>query len=88
MTLLGLLTALIGGVTWAWRAPLAHLLLSGVSVGVVAFLLAELVDINIHGPTALLLFVVVAGLLGCALILLLAAIRFTLSRRKRSGDKS
>jgi hypothetical protein len=83
MTLLGLLAALIGGVTWAWRAPLVRLLLSGVSMGVVAFLLDELVDINIHGPTALFMFVVVAGVFGCALILLIAATRFVLSRWRR-----
>jgi hypothetical protein len=76
LTLLGLLAILIGGVAWARRAPLASVILSGGSVGVVAFLLAELVDINVHGPTAILMFVVFACALGCVLILGIAASRF------------
>lgn len=82
MILLGLLAALIGAVTWACRAPLVYLPLSGVSAGVVAFLLAELVNINIHGPTGVFLFVVPACVLACALILLIAAVRFLLPRRR------
>jgi hypothetical protein len=84
MTLLGLLAALIGGLVWAYHARLVYLPLSGVPLGVAAFLLAELVNINIHGPTGILMFVVFTGLLGSALILLIAAVRFALSRRQRS----
>jgi hypothetical protein len=82
LTVLGLLAILIGGASWACRAPLGYSLLSGVLVGVVALLLAELININIHGPTAIFLYVIFAGSLGCALILLIAAIRFALSRRQ------
>jgi hypothetical protein len=75
MTLLGLLAILIGGVAWARRAPLVNLLFVGISTGVATFLLAVLSHINVHGPTAILMFVVFAGALGCILILLIAADR-------------
>jgi len=84
LTLLGLLATLIGAVFWPLRTRLVHILLSGLSVGIATFLLAILVDINVHGPTAILLYVVFAGALGCALMLLIAAVRFALSRRRFS----
>jgi hypothetical protein len=87
-TPLGLLAAVIGGLTWACRAQLVYLLLAAASVGIVAFLLAELVNINIHGPTAIFIFVIFAGALFCVLILLIAAVRFTLARRQQSSDLS
>ena len=82
MTVIGLLSVLIGVVAWAWRAPLFYLMFAGLSVGVLAFFVAELVNINVHGPTALFMFIYLAGMLGCALILSVAAIRFVLSRRQ------
>ncbi|MGC1968531.1 MAG: hypothetical protein WA603_12740 [Candidatus Acidiferrales bacterium] len=48
----------------------------GFSLGFVAFLLGELVNINIHGPTAVVIFVIVAAALGAVVILVLAALRF------------
>jgi hypothetical protein len=59
------------------------LLLSGISAGVLAILLAVLVDINIHGSTAILLFVVFAGALGCVLILFIAVARFAQRNRAK-----
>jgi hypothetical protein len=82
MTVIGLLSVLIGVVAWAWRAPLFSLMFAGLSVGVLAFFVAEFVNINVHGPTALFAFIDLAGMLGCALILSVAAIRFVLSRRQ------
>jgi hypothetical protein len=79
-TLLGVLALLIGGGIWAWRAPLIHLLVSGASMGISAFLLIRLADINIHGPTAILIFVVIADALGGTLILLIALRRFAFSQ--------
>jgi hypothetical protein len=82
MTLLGLVAVLIGGLAWARSAPLVHLLWTGVSAGVVAFLLAVFAGINIHGPTGVLVYVVFAGALGCVLILLVALDRY--SQRKEN----
>jgi hypothetical protein len=75
MALLGLLAALIGSVAWARRAPRIHLLWAGLSVGVASLLLAALGNINVHGPTAIFMFVVLAGALGRFLILVIAADR-------------
>jgi hypothetical protein len=75
MTLLGLLAILVGSVAWARRAPLVNLLWAGISTGVATLLLAVLSHINVHGPTAILMFVVFAGALDCILILLVAADR-------------
>jgi len=83
MTLLGLLAALIGGVAWASEAPLVHLLLAGVSAGVAAFLLIVFGNINVHGPSVILIFLVLAGVAGSALILLVAAIRIAQRAWKR-----
>jgi hypothetical protein len=44
-------------------------------VGVASLLLAVLGNINVHGPTGILAFVVFAGALGCVLILVIAADR-------------
>jgi len=75
-TALGLLGTLIGSVSWARRAPLVQVLISGASGGLATVLLAEFVDINVHGPTAILLFVMFAGALGSVVILFIAAFRF------------
>jgi len=73
MTMLGLLATLIGGAMWARRAPLIHLLWSGISVGLASLLLGLFGDINVHGPTGILVFVVLAGALACVLILVIGA---------------
>ena len=64
MTLLGLLAILVGGILWAWRAPLAQVPLAGVSVGIVAFSLVEFANINIHESTAILVPVVMVSAVG------------------------
>jgi hypothetical protein len=83
MTLVGLLATLIGGVIWACRAPIVWSLLSGLSIWVVALLLLELVNINVHGTTAMFLPVIFAAVISGALLLLIAAVRFVLSLRTR-----
>jgi hypothetical protein len=83
MTLIGLFSVLVGVAAWAWRAPLFYSIFAGLSVGALAFFVAEFVNINVHGPTALFTFVDLAGMLGCVLILSVAAIRFVLSRRRQ-----
>jgi hypothetical protein len=82
MTVLGLLTVFL---TWAFRAPVAYALFSGISLGAILLLVAEFVNIsfNIHGPSAILLFAGFAALLGCIMTLVIAAVRFALSRRRR-----
>ena len=57
----GLLTAIIGSVVWARRAPNAQVISVAVSIGAAIFYLAALVDINIHAPSAILMFVGVFG---------------------------
>jgi hypothetical protein len=83
MTILGLVSVLIGGAIWACHAPLAYLPLAGFSAAILVFVLAEVVQINIHGWTGILMFVVLAGSVGCVLILVIAAVRFALSSPKR-----
>ena len=84
MTFLGLLATLIGSVAWARRAPVVHLLWAGLSLGFASLLLAVLGNINVHGPTAIFMYVVFAGALGCLLILVIAADR--LGQPKREND--
>jgi hypothetical protein len=72
----GSLAALGGTLIWAYRAPLESVVLLGFSLGFVAFLLGELVNINIHDPTAVFVFVIIAAALGAVVILVLAALRF------------
>jgi hypothetical protein len=83
MTLIGLFSVLVGVAAWAWRALPFYSIVAGLSVGALAFFVAEFVKINVHAPTALFTFVDLAGMLGCVLILSVAAIRFVLSRRRR-----
>jgi len=79
LTLLGLLTAVVGGLIWAYRARIESAAVSGILVGIAALLLGRLVNINVHGPSAVFLFVILAGALGSVLILAIVAIRFAVS---------
>lgn len=78
VTLFGLLSALVGSGIWARRAPFLLVLGLGALEGIIAFLLAVIVDINNHGPTAILIMVVFAGAIGCVVILSTAVSRFGL----------
>ena len=73
LTVLGLLTLLIGAVVWARRALLRQLLWAGAGTGVATFLFAELLLSKLHGYSLILLFVVSAGSLACVLMFLMAA---------------
>jgi len=75
MTGLGLLSTLTGGVIWARRAPPVHVFTSGVLAGLAVVLVALLVDINVHGPTAMLILVEIAGAVGSIVMLSIAGIR-------------
>jgi len=80
MTLLGLLAALIGGLIWAWRASVVWLFVFAMVFGGPGLLLAEFGQFNVHGPDAVLIFVVLAALAIGGLFLLMAGLRFALSR--------
>lgn len=86
MTLIGLLAVLIGSVILAYRASIAWLFSSGLVVGVVGFLIGEFGDINIHGPTAILMFVVFAAVGIGGVLVLIAVTRFVSSRLKREQN--
>ena len=82
MTLLGLLAASIGAVIWASRTPVIYLAVSGGSVVLLAFLLAEVVNINVHGPTEIFLFVIPMLAVSAAVLSVIAAVRYMRSRWK------
>lgn len=81
-TILGLLLALAGSALWASTAPLARVFVSGVSVATLAILLIVLVNVNVHGPTALFLFVIPAAIVCAALLLLKATSRYLGAREQ------
>lgn len=83
MTLFGLLMAMVGGVLWACVAPFSYLLPWGVSIGVAALLLVKLLDVNLLGSTAILIPAFYVTEFTSIVILLIAAVRFGLSRWKR-----
>jgi hypothetical protein len=70
MTVGGLVTALVGAMTWARRAPRRNVLLAVASTSLVVVLLVVLVGVNIHGPTAILVFVIMAAVVGIGLLLI------------------
>jgi hypothetical protein len=75
MTFLGLLALIAGGVMWAWRGSVAWTLMFALAVGGVGLLVAEYGDINVHEPTAILMFVVLAAVAVGGLFGLIAIIR-------------
>lgn len=76
MTFLGLVALMVGGVMWAWRVSIAWMLLSALTVGGLGLLVAEFGDINVHGPTFILAFVVLAAVTIGVLVVSIAVIRF------------
>jgi hypothetical protein len=70
MTLGGLVTALVGAITWAGHAPRRHVLLAAASTSLAGVLLVVFVDVNMHGPTAILMFVIMAAVVGVGLLVI------------------
>jgi FtsH-binding integral membrane protein len=70
MTLGGLVTALVGAVTWARRAPRRHVFLAVASISLAGVLLVVFVNVNIHEQTAILMFVIMAAVVGVGLLLI------------------
>ena len=64
----GSLTALVASVIWARNAVTKYVLRAAVSVGVVSFLLVFLVSVNIHGPSAIVMFLAPLGILDSVLL--------------------
>ena len=64
---------------WAWKASNVWVLLSAVAVGTIGLLAAEFGEINIHGPSAILMFVLLAALVIGGLFGLVSIIRFSSS---------
>jgi hypothetical protein len=87
MVVLGLLGILIGSLIWASKAPINWLLWPGLIVGAVALWITEYVDINIHGPSAILMFPTFAGLVAGPVLLLIAGIRYARSRFRVRRDE-
>lgn len=54
----GFLTAIVGSAIWARRSPTRQPLKVAVLIGVLSFLLCLAVGVNIHGSSALLMFLV------------------------------
>ena len=69
-TLGGLLTALIGAVIWARRAPSPDVLWAVASISLLIVVLAAFVKINVHGPTAIFMFVTMAAVAAVGLLLI------------------
>jgi hypothetical protein len=73
---LGSLAALLGGLAWAWRAPIARLVGAGIAVLILGALAVRIVPMSIHNWTASVGFpLATTGLMG-ALFLVLAIIRW------------
>jgi uncharacterized membrane protein YesL len=54
----GFLIAIVGSVTWARRSATRQPLKIAVLIGVASLWLCLAVDVNVHGPSALLMFLV------------------------------
>lgn len=56
LTLGGFLTAIVGSAIWARRSPTRQPLKIAALIGVGSFFLCLAVDVNVHGPSAILMF--------------------------------
>jgi hypothetical protein len=81
--LLGLITTSIGSILWAWYAAIRHVALYGLGIVILLPLGLAFIPVNIHGWTAVFLFVGWVGILIGGLFLLFAGVR-ALSRRGAS----
>jgi hypothetical protein len=70
----GLCTAAVGSVMWARKARRTHILIAAIGVGTAAYL-SSLFPVNIHGPGAPVLFVILVVGLDAALLLLVLVAR-------------
>jgi hypothetical protein len=64
----GSLTVLVASIKWARNAVTQYVLRAVVSVGGVSFLFGFLISVNIHGPSAILMFLLPLGVLDSVLL--------------------
>jgi hypothetical protein len=67
-SLCGTLAALVASIIWARNAVTQYVLRAAVSVGVASLLLGFLVSVNIHGPSAIVMFLTPLGILDSVLL--------------------
>jgi Ca2+/Na+ antiporter len=67
-TLGGSLTALVASVIWARKAVTQYVLRAAVSIVAVTFLIGLLVNVNIHGPSAMLILLMPLAILDSLLL--------------------
>ena len=65
----GSLAALVASVVWARKALAGRVLAAAIFVGAAGLLVATLGNINVHGPSAILLFVLPFSVVDSALLL-------------------
>ena len=58
LTFVGLLTVIVGSVIWARRSSIDAPLWIGISIGLAAFLYGWFGDVNVHGPSAIVMFLI------------------------------
>ena len=76
---LGSLAALLGGLAWAWRTPIARLVGAGIAILILGALAVRIIPMSIHNWTASVGFpLATTGLIG-ALFLVLAVVRWALA---------
>ena len=75
-TLCGLLTATVGSVIWARRVSTNHILSASVLICAAVVLVVSLVNVNIHNPSAILIFVIPFGVLDAGLLFLIVGLRW------------
>jgi len=72
----GLLTAAVGSIVWARRAPIPRVVVAAISIGAAGLLVSQVTKINIHIPTGVpLAFTVLFAAVDAVLLLLLLVIR-------------
>jgi hypothetical protein len=64
----GSLTALVDSVIWARRAVTQYVLRAAVSIGAATLLVGLLVNVNIHGPSAILILLIPLAVLDALLL--------------------
>jgi hypothetical protein len=82
LTIFGLLAALIGGAMAAWKAEPKWTFVSAIVLALLTALLGKIVNINVHGPSAIVVLLVLAGGVGATMLFVLAMIRFLVVRKQ------
>ena len=65
----GFLVSIVGSAIWARRSPTHQPLKIAIAIGIVSILLCLLVSVNVHGPSAMLMFLVPFSLINVLSVL-------------------